>query len=290
MRHETGTTPADLLAAWLDRQLGDPARAWLAGAIDDARASDRGLFTAISFVQRKLGKADLALSANDIAAADAARPGWDPAGWSVDQAARILIVLRAGGTGEIFAARLKTLIATSDVAETITFLRGLPLYPAPELLEARAREGARSNMRPVFEAVAHHNPYPREEFDQNAWNNMVLKALFIGSTLHPIQGLKDRANAELARILRDYAHERWAAGRPVSPELWRCVGRFAGRDALQDLERVLTTGSETERAAAALALADCPAEEAKTLLGSASALEAEIASGDLTWDALSARL
>ena len=40
-------------------------------------------------------------------------------------------------------------------------------------------------------------------------------------------------------MLRDYAHERWAAGRPVAPELWRCVGPFAEGAALDDLARVL---------------------------------------------------
>ncbi len=72
--------------------------------------------------------------------------------------------------------------------------------------------------------MAHRNPYPSERFAENRWNHMVLKAIFVGSPLHPIQGLDARANPPLARMLCDYAHERWAAGRPVSPELLRCVG------------------------------------------------------------------
>jgi hypothetical protein len=97
----------------------------------------------------------------------------------------------------------------------------------------------RSAVKPVFEAVAHRSPYPSEFLDEPAWNQMVLKALFIGSELAPLQGLDERANPELAEVLLDYAHERWAAGRPVSPELWRCVGPFAQERALEDLERVV---------------------------------------------------
>jgi hypothetical protein len=285
-------TPIRLLEAWLDRQLHGEVRDWLHQQRADvaAGAGDRSLFLAISFVQRRLGKADLALEAADLEAANAARPGWNPADWSIDQAARILLLLEGGGKGEAFAGRLKKLMATSDIAETITFLRGLPLYPDPTLHLARAREGARSSMRPVFEAVAHNNPYPVEQFDQNAWNHMVLKALFVDSTLHPIQGLEERANAELAAMLRDYAHERWAAGRPVTPELWRCVGRFADADALADLEKVLATGTARERQGAALALAACPKAEAKALLAAAPDLAASIADGTLTWQALDQQL
>ncbi|CAN5665690.1 hypothetical protein BH23PSE1_BH23PSE1_14040 [soil metagenome] len=279
-------SPADLLEAWLARQLGAAEREWLDGAIGGAGESDRGLFMAVSFVQRKLGKADLALTPEDRAAAETARPGWDPSDWSVDQAARVLLLLRAGGTGDAFAAQLRTLFSTADVAETIAFLRGLPLYPDPERHVMRAREGARSNMRPVFEAVAHRSPYPMERFDENAWNHMVLKALFVGAALHPIEGLEARANPELARILRDYAHERWAAGRPVTPEFWRGVGRFVDAGALADLERVLSSGAALEREGAALALADCPRPEAKALLGAVPDLEAAIGRGDLTWPGL----
>ncbi len=288
----SGKTPGELLAGWLERQLEPAAWAWLAAQRQSVRSGDgdRALFMAISFVQRKVGKADLALDADDLAAAAAVRTGWDPADWSVDQAARILLLLDGGGSGAGFAERLKKLMSTADVAETITFLRGLPLYPDPPLHLARAREGARSNMRPVFEAVAHKNPYPVEQFDQNAWNHMVLKALFVGSTLHPIQGLEHRANPELAGMLRDYAHERWAAGRPVTPELWRCIGRFADGPALADLEKVLTTGSEREREGAALALADCPRPEAKALLGQAPDLATAIAGGTLTWQAFGHKL
>ncbi len=141
-------------------------------------------------------------------------------------------------------------------------------------------------MRAVFEAVAHRSPYPRERFAENRWNHMVLKALFVGSRLHPIQGLDERANPPLARMLCDYAHERWAAGRPVAPELWRCVGPHADAEALADLQRVLATGDTTERKAAALALAACPDARAKELLAAAPELAQAVADRSLTWDNL----
>jgi hypothetical protein len=278
-------TPWDLLVGWLHRQAPESSRAWLDGQIAKlgSEARDREVYVALGLVPRKLGKADLDLGAADLERAQAARPGWDPRGWSVDQAARIVILLHTGGTGETFAPRFVQLCRTADVAEAIAFYRGLPLYPEPARLEAQAAEGTRSNMRAVFEAVAHRNPYPREQFSENRWNHMVLKALFVGSTLAPIQGLDQRANPALMRMLCDYAHERWAAGRPVSPELWRCVGPHADAEALGDLQRVLAAGAATERKAAALALAACPAPEAAQLLGSAPDLAVAVENGELSW-------
>jgi hypothetical protein len=285
-------TPRDLLAVWLRRQLPEPARAWLDQQLERLgdEASDRELYVAIGLVPRKLGKADLALLPSDLEQAQVARPGWDPRGWSVDEAARVLVLLASGGRGEKFAGRLRQLCRTGDVAEQSAFYRGLPLYPDPGLIEAQGGEGARTNMRAVFEAVAHRNPYPREQFSENRWNHMVLKALFVGSLLHPTQGLDERANRGLMRMLCDYAHERWAAGRPVSPELWRCVGPHADAEALGDLQRVLASGSIPERKAAALALAACPDPRARELLGSAPDLAAEIERGELSWARLADEL
>jgi hypothetical protein len=282
------STAFDLLRLWLGRQLPQTASAWLEEQLvklGDA-ADDRDLYIALGLVPRKLGKPDLELSADDLSAAGQARPSWDPRGWSVDQAARILILLHAGGAGETFAKRFVQLCRTADVAEAIAFYRGLPLYPDPQLLEAQAAEGTRTNMRAVFEAVAHRNPYPKEQFSENRWNHMVLKALFVGSALHPIQGLDARANPTLARMLCDYAHERWAAGRPVSPELWRCVGPRADAEALADLQRVLASGGAVERRAAILALAACPDPRARELLASAPDLAAALERGELSWSRL----
>ena len=280
--------PSQLLEAWLLRQLPAPAGSWLRESISRLRGAntDRDLFLTVSLVPRKLGKADLDLGEADLRDATRARAGWDPSGWSVDQAGRVLLLLAGGSEGSAFALRLDQLCATADIAELVAFYRGLPLYPDPSRHVLRAAEGVRTSMKPVFEAVAHRNPYPSEQFSEAAWNQMALKAVFIGSTLDPIIGLDARANPSLARMLCDYAHERWSAGRPVSPELWRCVGPFAAGPMLEDLARVLTKGTDLEHAAAALALFRSPDPEASMLLGPYAELVADIASGQLNWQRL----
>ncbi len=156
------------------------------------------------------------------------RPGFDASTWTLEQVARVLFALTsAAGETAGFSARLERLIRSGEVGEQIALLGGLGLYTQPQQLLALAGEGIRSAVQPIYEAVAHRNPYPAEHFTEPMWNQMVVKALFIGSTLAPIQQLDQRRNADLARMLVDYAHERWAAEREVKPELWRCVGPFA---------------------------------------------------------------
>jgi hypothetical protein len=278
-------TARKLLRDWLLRQLDPERGAWLDAQIAAlARdSSDTALEIALGMVPRKLGKAELALGATDLAEADKVIPGWDPRGWSVTDAARILLLSGLASGGKPFAERFRALCRTADVAELATLYRGLPLYPDPASLEEQVGEGLRSNMRGVFEAIAHCNPYPKAHFDQHRWNHMVLKALFIGSPLAPIQGLDERANPELARIMCDFAHERWAAGRPVPFEIWRCVGPFAEGGAIDDLARVLSSAEAVERRAAALALAASPDRRAAKLLQEVPSLAADISRQQLTW-------
>jgi hypothetical protein len=278
-------TPEAALQQWLDLRLEAPAAQWLREcAAGLARAAtDRDLFRWVSLASRKLGKAPLALDAAERAVAGQARPGWDPSAWTIDQAARVRLLLAAAGDADTFVRRLDQLCATADVDELVAFYRGLPVYPHAPRHRQRAAEGVRSNMKVVFEAVAHRNPYPAEQLADEAWNQMVLKALFVGSTLDPIVGLDRRANATLARMLGDYAHERWAAGRPISPELWRCVGPFASGRLLADLERVLETGSPAQRAAAVLALRSAEAPQARRLLERHAELRDALAARGIGW-------
>lgn len=270
---------------WIVERTDARGAAWFRTAINDVAyaASERALGMAIGLAPRRLGKGDLALSPADLARAAALRPGLDLGDWSLDQLARVAL-MAASYTGDdaAFAARFDSFCTTAEINELIALCRGLPLYPNAALLEPRAREAIRSGMKPVFEAVAHRNPYPRETFAEDAWNQMVVKAFFIGATLWPIQGLDARANPALARMLVGLAQERWAAQRFVSPELWRCVAPHADREGVEALMRGWKDGSDKDRLAIALALRGAATVHGLPL-DDLAALQARVRSDKIQW-------
>lgn len=280
-----------ILHAWISPILTTDALKW----VDDKSqqiangADDWVFFTSFSAVPRYTGKADLLLDASALAKANAIRPLWNPQHWSVDQAARTLLILSLPTTPIApYIERLEKVFNASDIGEGVVLYQSLPLYPHPTHFVDRAAEGLRSNMTSVFEAVALRNPFPSEYFEENAWNQLVLKSCFVGSVLHQIVGLDKRANATLASILVDYAHERWAAGREVTPELWRPVGPFAMDAFVDDLARVLNNDDPVQQEAGALALSQSPSAKAKEALSTRADLKARIDAGELTWDTFSA--
>ncbi len=279
------TTPAELLRTWLQQRLDPAASEWFEGRLDAVREGEpQALHLAFGLVPRKTGKADLALPKLELLKAEDARPGWNPSGWSVDHAARTLLLLTFPPEDrDRYLETLDKLFSAGEVGELVALYQALPALPHQEAHVARAAEGLRTNIKPVFTAVAHRNPYPTERFDDARWNQMILKCLFIGVPLAPVIGIDERANPALARMLCDYAHERWAAGRSVSPELWRCVGPAADDRALEDLARVLRDGHEPEREAAVLALSASGHPAAKALLDEHRDLAAAAKSGRLTW-------
>jgi hypothetical protein len=114
---------------------------------------------------------------------------------------------------------------------------------------------------------------------------MVLKALFVETPLYPIQNIDKRANKKLADMLVDYAHERWAADRDVSPEVWRSVGPFADDEIVNnDLKKVLQSSNELHQQAALLALSESPASSAKKLLEQHSSQLDQMRQNNIDWD------
>jgi hypothetical protein len=274
---------------WISQKTDERGIAWFRGALHDVThaENERALGVAIGLVPRRLGKADLALPAAELARADALRPSLDLGDWSVDQLARVALMAASySGDDAAFASRFDSFCATAEINELIALCRGLPLYPGPALIELRAREAVRSGMKPVFEAVAHRNPYPRETFAEEAWNQMVVKAFFMGSTLWPIQGLDERANPRLARMLVGLAQERWAAQRPVSGEVWRCVAPHADAEGIVALTHGWTTGNDKERLAIALALQAAPGIRTDLPTGELARLQAKLISEKIDWSDL----
>jgi hypothetical protein len=271
---------------WISQKTDDRGIAWFRDAVRDVAhpANERLLSVVIGLAPRRLGKADLSLRAAELAQADALRPGLDLSDWSIDQLARVAL-MAASHTGDdaAFASRFDDFCATAEINELIALCRGLPVYPNAALIEPRAREAVRSGMKPVFEAVAHRNPYPRETFAEDAWNQMVVKAFFMGSTLWPIQGLDDRANPRLARMLVGLAQERWAAQRPVSGEVWRCVAPHADREGVAALTHGWNAGNDKERLAIALALQAAPQIQAVLPADEIVNLQTRLASEKISW-------
>ncbi len=150
--------------------------------------------------------------------------GWVPNNWTIDQVGRTLLLLALPNeNADVYLQTLEQLFNAADMGELIALYQALPLLTHPEKLQKRAAEGVRSNMVAVFNAIALNNPYPSQYLDNLAWNQMVVKTLFVGSPLNQIQGLQQRANPQLSQMLTDYASERQAAKRTVPPEIWELV-------------------------------------------------------------------
>ncbi len=270
-----GALPA--LRAWLAAD-GENGLAWLGEAADGLAAGreERAMFAAFAAAPRHVGREELpALQ----------RPGWALKGWTRDQAARaVLLLTRSPDAG--YLPMLDRLFRAADLGELVCLYQALPLLPFPEAHRMRAAEGLRSNILPVFRAVALSNPYPAAWLDEGAWNQMVVKAVFVGCPLHGIVGLDDRANPVLAAMLVDYARERRVAGRPVPAGLWRLVGPFANQGrALDEMCQTLDGGGPGAQAAVlAMSYSDDPVIVA--MADARPDLAALARSGKLSWEVL----
>lgn len=241
-----------------------------------------------SGMPRLVGKDKMKLNAGQLSQLQAGRAQFSPAHWSVDRFCRVylLSLLEAGDDKATYVARIEELFSVAEVQEQVALYSALPLYQFPQAFIHRCTEGIRTNMTDVFDAVALENPYPSEQLEEAAWNQMVLKALFMERPIYRITGLDERANPQLARILSDYAHERWSAGRRVSPELWRCFGPFMDEQLFSDMQLLLDGKDAYREEAAVLACMDSSYPGSNEILTRHSGIAEKARSGELSWDQL----
>jgi len=201
------------------------AAAWFASTIAEVDAAhDRERFlTAIAGAGRRLGRAPVEWSARDVERLHAV--GLPPLSWGLDECGRGALILKALGPLPSAArvALASELFYRGEVRERQALLRVLAYLPQPEKLCDLAIEACRTSVQDVFEAIAAENPYPSAHFPEPNFNQMVLKAVFVGAAVDRIEGLDRRITPELRRMAEDYAAERRAAGRPVPTDLDRIV-------------------------------------------------------------------
>lgn len=213
------------------------------------------------------------------------------AGYTLDRLFRVWWLLQLPITDkDKYVETIEGLFNAAEMNEQVALYGSLPLLAFPEAWILRTAEGIRSNIGSVLEAIMLHNPYPAKNLDEAAWNQLVLKAFFTEKQVHRIEGLDERANPTLARILCDYAHERRAAGRLMDPMVWRLVGPFINETNFPDIERTWYSEYHAEREAAALACSMSNYEPAQALLDKRPEVKSDIAAGKLTWETVANRV
>lgn len=203
------TRSVEALRAALAPCLDTDQSGWLAEAEARVAAQPNDLLVVFPGVGRRVGRAPLDL-ADDPA---------DVHAWTIDDAARVLLVLAAGP-----AVDLAELYRSGDPAERRGVLRSLDLLGEPAAGPWLVDDAIRTNEPRLIAAAL--GPYAARTLDDASYAQAVLKCVFVGIPLGPLAGLGERVTPELSRMLASYAHERIAAGRPITPDVWPPIARF----------------------------------------------------------------
>lgn len=203
----TVDAPEDLRAR-LAAHLSPDGSGWLGDALTRVAADSTAIRSLFPAAGRRCGRGELQGS-----------------GWEVDDAVRTLLLLALPlGEAEL-AAEVADLYRYGDAAEKRGVLRGLDLLDTPGGIGAAGlplvQDALRTNDTRLITAGL--GRYGARRLDAAAYRQGVLKCVFVGIPLAGIEGLEERADAELARMLADYARERLTAGRTVPADVWKVV-------------------------------------------------------------------
>ncbi|ONI87515.1 sugar phosphate isomerase [Actinosynnema sp. ALI-1.44] len=188
---------------------------WLVDAERRVRSEPAAIRSLFPAVGRKVGRS-------------AMRPENDPQGLihgTVDDLARIRLLAALADVlpPDELVGEVTELYRYGDDAERRGVLRGLTSLPAPAVkagLEL-VQDALRTNdIRLVAAALG---PFAGEHLDQHSWRHGVLKCLFVGVPLAAVAAVERRTDAELLRMIADYADERRAAGREVPADAVRLL-------------------------------------------------------------------
>jgi hypothetical protein len=190
-------TPLNIFSAIVTSRLRDPS--W--------PPPRQSLAVTFASATRMLGTAPLELAPMETAPLRAWGIDRPLASWSIDDAARVTLLLEAAELLRVnqMVTLADELYREGDHRERAAILRALPFLPQPESFLPLAIEACQTGVRSVLEAIACENPYPAAHFSELNFNPLVMRALAFELPLSRIIGLEQRMNPELARLAKECA-------------------------------------------------------------------------------------
>jgi hypothetical protein len=227
------------LSAALDARAKPEGLAWLREASASVAAEPAAIRTRFPMVARKVGREPL-------------DPEADPAdifAWTIDDAARTLLLLALGEAAE---SELAELYRFGDAAERRGILRALPYLDLGDRGLYLTDDAIRTNDTRLIAAAL--GPYATEHLTDAMYDQAVLKCVFVGVPITGLDGVPERVTPDGARMLAAFVHERVAAGRDVPAEVWIVIDKYPHAEEIAAIEAELDSEFDDRRAAAERAL------------------------------------
>jgi len=227
------------LSVALEARATPEGLAWLREASAAVAADATAVRTRFPMAGRKVGRGPL-------------EEGADPADlftWTIDDAARVLLLVAMGEAAE---GELAELYRYGDAAERRGVLRALPFLDLGDRGLGLTDDAIRTNDTRLIAAAL--GPYATEHLPDAAYDQAVLKCVFVGVPITGVDGVPARVTPDGARMLAAFVHERVAAGRDVPAEVWIVIDKYPHTGEIAAIEAELDSEFDDRRAAAQRAL------------------------------------
>ena len=237
---------SELIKEYCLNELQDEkTKSWLDQKLHSIK-TDQDFFISFALINKKIPRDHLQLSPAQIQTIHLKYPEFNIENWTLDQLCRFSLLMYYS---LLSVKSLTKLISVADTREQISIFKSLTYLENASHFTPIVVNGIRTNIVDIFDAIALKNPFAASYFSQDEWNQMILKAVFMERPIYQIKNIDQRKNEKLAHILFDYARERWAASRRVTPELWRMISGYITEKLFVEMIKKIAEGNAPDQKA-----------------------------------------
>jgi|TARA_B110000908_G_scaffold172407_1_gene239610 hypothetical protein len=237
---------SELIKEYCLNELQDEkTKSWLDQKLHSIK-TDQDFFISFALINKKIPRDHLQLSPAQIQTIHLKYPEFNIENWTLDQLCRFSLLMYYS---LLSVKSLTKLISVADTREQISIFKSITYLENASHFTPIVVNGIRTNIVDIFDAIALKNPFAASYFSQDEWNQMILKAVFMERPIYQIKNIDQRKNEKLAHILFDYARERWAASRRVTPELWRMISGYITEKLFVEMIKKIAEGNASDQKA-----------------------------------------